>query len=71
MEKNEQTITFDGVEYKFSDLPDTGKIIVNQLNVLEKEILSTRMLLDRHAAAKQTFVTQFGEIVTAINEKEN
>jgi hypothetical protein len=71
VENNDQTVTFDEVDYKYSELPDTGKIVVNQLNILEKEILDTRMLLDRHMAAKQSFVNQFGEIVAAINEKEN
>jgi hypothetical protein len=63
VENNDQTVTFNEVEYKYSDLPDTGKITVNQLNILEKEILETRMLLDRHMAAKQSFITQFGQIV--------
>jgi len=63
VETNDQVVTFNEVEYKFSDLPDTGKIVVNQLNILEKEILDTRMLLDRHMAAKQSFILQFGQIV--------
>jgi hypothetical protein len=60
---DDQIITFDGIDYKYSELPDDGKIIVNQLNIIERDILQTKMLLDRHEAAKMTFVTQFKEVV--------
>ena len=71
VETNEQIVTFNEVEYKFSDLPDEGKIVVNQLNILEKEILDTRMLIDRHMAAKQAFILQFGQIVEPPVSKED
>jgi hypothetical protein len=66
VENNDQIITFDEVNYRYSDLPDNGKIIVNQLNIIEREVLQTKMLLDRHEAAKMTFIAQFKEIVTEI-----
>jgi hypothetical protein len=63
MENDDHIITLDGIDYKYSELPDTGKISVRQLNILEKEILDTRLLLDRHEAAKKTFINQFKSIV--------
>jgi hypothetical protein len=63
MENNDQIITFDEVDYKYSELPDTGKITVKQLNIIEKDILETRLLLDRHEAARKTFVDQFKMII--------
>ncbi|MBT4478919.1 MAG: hypothetical protein HOC66_05880 [Flavobacteriales bacterium] len=63
VENNDHIVTLDGVDYKYSELPDMGKISVRQLNILEKEILDTRLLLDRHEAAKKTFIDQFKSIV--------
>ena len=63
VENNDHIVTLDGVDYKYSELPDMGKISVRQLNILEKEILDTRLLLDRHEAAKKTFINQFKSIV--------
>jgi hypothetical protein len=66
-EQTDQIITFDDKEFKYSELTDHGKVVVNQLNIIEQEIGSTKMLLDRHEAAKKTFVDVFKEI---INRKE-
>ena len=68
--ENEQIITFDEKEYKYSELSGRGKVIVNQLNIVEQDILQTKMLLDRHEAAKQTFVATFKEIVTEFNTED-
>jgi hypothetical protein len=69
-EMQDQIITFDEKEYKYSELSDRGKVVVNQLNIVESDILQTKMLLDRHEAAKQTFVATFKEIVTEVEVKE-
>ncbi len=69
-EMQDQIITFDEKEYKYSELSDRGKVIVNQLNIVESDILQTKMLLDRHEAAKQTFVSTFKEIVTEVEVEE-
>lgn len=69
-EMQDQIITFDDKEYKYSELSDRGKVIVNQLNIVESDILQTKMLLDRHEAAKQTFVSTFKEIVTEVESEE-
>ena len=63
MENDDHIITLDDTDYKYSELSDMGKISVRQLNILEKEILDTRLLLDRHEAAKKTFINQFKSIV--------
>jgi len=60
---DDQIITFDGIDYKYSELPDTGKIVVNQLNTIDKDILQTRLLIARHEAAKKTFIDQFKSII--------
>ena len=62
-ENNDHIITFDGIEYKYSELPDTGKIVINQLNTIERDILQTKLLIDRHEAAKKTFIDQFKTII--------
>ena len=67
-EQTDQIITFDDKEYKYSELTDQGKIVVNQLNILDQDILQTKMLLDRHEAAKSTFVQGFKLL---IEEDEN
>jgi hypothetical protein len=69
-EMQDQIITFDEKEYKYSELSDRGKVVVNQLNIVESDILQTKMLLDRHEAAKQTFVSTFKEIVTEVEVEE-
>jgi len=69
VEKDDQIISLDGNDYKFSELSDEGKLVVNQLNIIESDILKTKMLLDRHQAARQTFINQFKEIV--VDNEEN
>ena len=70
VETNDQIITLDEVDYRYSELTDDGKIIVNQLNIIEREVLQTRMLLDRHEAAKITFIARFKEIVAEVEIEE-
>jgi hypothetical protein len=55
-EQNDQIITFDDVEYKYSELTNKGKVAVNQLSIIESDIVQTSMLLDRYQAAKETFI---------------
>jgi hypothetical protein len=62
--EEEQIITLDGNEHKYSLLPDEGKIIVQQLNILEREITNTQMALARHNAAKEFFIQNFKMLVT-------
>ena len=68
--KDDQIITLDGIDHKYSDLTDEGKIIVNQLNIIESEILKTKMLLDRHHAAKHSFIGQFQSIISSEDTQE-
>jgi hypothetical protein len=59
--ENEQLITFDGEEFKFSELSDEAKHMVNQISILENDIVQTRMAVDRHEAAKKTFIEALRE----------
>ena len=64
VENNDHIITFDGKSFIwYSELPDTGKIVINQLNTIERDILQTKLLIDRHEAAKKTFIDQFKTII--------
>jgi|LWDU01.1.fsa_nt_gi hypothetical protein len=62
-DQNDQIISFEGAEYKYSELSEQGKVVVNQLNVISQDIMETSMLLSRHEAARTTFIAAFKEVI--------
>ncbi len=52
-EDKSQIITLNDKEYKYSDLSERGKIIINQLNVINYDISECKLQLDRHEAARR------------------
>jgi hypothetical protein len=70
MQEKEQIIEFDGKEYKYSELSERGKIIINQLNVINYDISECKLQLDRHEAAKQMFILSFKHSVDSSDKKD-
>jgi len=70
MKEQEQVIEFDGKKYKYSELSERGKIIINQLNVINYDISECKLQLDRHEAAKQMFILSFKHSVDSSDKKD-
>jgi hypothetical protein len=62
-EDKSQIITLNDKEYKYSDLSERGKIIINQLNVINYDISECKLQLDRHEAARQMFMISFKNLI--------
>jgi hypothetical protein len=62
-EDKSQIITLNDKEYKYSDLSERGKIIINQLNVINYNISECKLQLDRHEAARQMFIIHFKNLI--------
>jgi len=59
----EQLITLDGKEFAYSELSDEGKLVINQISILENDITQTKMALDRYEAAKKTFIDSLRDLL--------
>ena len=62
-EDKSQIITLNDKEYKYSELTERGKIIINQLNIINYDISECKLQLDRHEAAKQMFIISFKNLM--------
>ena len=69
-EDKSQIITLNDKEYKYSDLSERGKIIINQLNIINYDISECKLQLDRHEAAKQMFIISFKNLMES-PDKDN
>jgi hypothetical protein len=69
-EDKSQIITLNDKEYKYSDLSERGKIIINQLNVINYDISECKLQLDRHEAARQMFMISFKNLIESPNNKD-
>jgi hypothetical protein len=67
---NDQTITLDGKEYKYSDITEEGKVAVQHLNSIERELAETRFLLDRHEGTKRYFIEALSKILKHDDEPD-
>ena len=67
---NDQTITLDGKEYKYSDITEEGKIAVQHLNSIERELAETKFLLDRHEGTKRYFIEALSKILKHDDEPD-
>lgn len=67
---NDQTITLDGEEYKYSDITEEGKVAVQHLNSIERELAETRFLLDRHEGTKRYFIEALSKILKHDDEPD-
>jgi hypothetical protein len=69
-EDKSQIITLNDKEYKYSELTERGKIIINQLNIINYDISECKLQLDRHEAAKQMFIISFKNLMESHNNKD-
>lgn len=60
---NDQIITLDDKDYKYSELTNEGKLAVQHLNAIQREIISTKFLLERHEGTKRYFIDTLSKIV--------
>jgi hypothetical protein len=68
--ENEQVITLDGEEYKYSEITEEGKVAVQHLNSIERELAETRFLLDRHEGTKRYFIEALSKILKHDDEPD-
>jgi hypothetical protein len=67
MGKNEKTpVTIDGVEYKFEDMTDQQRMLLNHVADIERKIGSTKFQLDQLQVGRDAFFTM---LKTALEAK--
>ena len=67
MGKNEKTpVTIDGVEYKFEDMTDQQRMLLNHVADLDRKIGSTKFQLDQLQVGRDAFFTM---LKTALEAK--
>ena len=58
MGKNEKTpVTIDGVEYKFEDMTEQQRVLVNHVADLDRKLDSTRFNVDQLQVGRDAFFT--------------
>jgi hypothetical protein len=52
----DRTITIDGVDHSFNAMNDEAKLAVHQINIIDQEISTDKLKIDRSENAKQMYV---------------
>jgi hypothetical protein len=70
MGKNEKTpVTIDGVEYKFEDMTDQQRMLLNHVADLDRKIGSTKFQLDQLQVGRDAFFTMLKAALEAKPEE--
>lgn len=59
--QKEQVVTIDGIDYKFDDMTDEAKMLVNHVGDLENKINGAKFNLDQLAGGRDFFMAKLNK----------